>query len=239
MKRLALLLAAGIVLAGCSSLRHHDEDTYAKPQFYEKYLVNGNAQDRQIAATLAALRTNPDSAPLHNELGALLVQKGFPKDAAREFERSIEADRSFYAAWYNLGLVRKSQGDVPAARGAFRRTLRLKPGHGAALFQMGLMEEKRGSTNAAIELYSRAYRIDHSLLDVRVNPEILDSKLTHLALVDSYDARKSAQTMDFESTPAGYVPREKAASPQADPANIVTPAAPATDQGRQTPPPGR
>lgn len=238
MKKTLILLGATALLAGCSLMPNRNVNIYESPQFYEKYLDAGNAQDRQIVATLAALRESPHSAPLHNELGALLVQKGFPKDAAREFERSIDADRDFYPAWYNMALLRKSNGDVQAARAAFRRTLHYKPGHGAALFQMGLMEEKRGNSKSAISLYSRAFAIDHSLLDVRVNPEILDTKLTSLALLESYQARKATQTMDFQSTPTGYVPPEKAASPQSNPADIVTPSAPPTDPGTQTAPPG-
>jgi tetratricopeptide (TPR) repeat protein len=238
MKRLSILLAATLMLAGCATFHDRDANVYDEPQFYEKYLNQGNAQDRQIASTLASLRTNADSAPLHNDLGALLVQKGFPKDAAVEFERAIDADRRFYPAWYNLGLLRKSMGDGQSARSAFRRTLRYKPGHGAALFQMGLIEEKRGKSGNAVELYAKAFRIDRSLLEVRSNPEILESKLIHLALLESYPERRATQVMDFQNTPAGYIPPEKAPSKQADPAEIVTPAAPATDQGRQTTPPG-
>lgn len=238
MKRTLFLLGATALLAGCSLLPNRNANIYESPQFYEKYLETGNARDQQIVATLAALREDPQSAPLHNELGALLVQKGFPKDAAREFDRAIDADRDFYPAWYNMALLRKSNGDVQSARAAFRRTLRYKPGHGAALFQMGLMEEKRGNRKDAIDFYSRAFAIDHSLLDVRVNPEILDSKLTPLALLESYPARKATQTMDFQPTPAGYVPPERAASPQTNPADIVTPSAPPTDPGTQTAPPG-
>ena len=89
MKRLFLLAAVLSATAGCtvlSDLRGND-NPYEKPMFYERYLNTGSAVDADITATLAALRNNPDSPELHNALGALLVEKGFPKDAEREFER--------------------------------------------------------------------------------------------------------------------------------------------------------
>ena len=238
MNRLIVTLTAAALLTGCSSFPHRNDNSYAKPQFYAKYLDDSSVVDRQITSTLEGLKADPGSAPLHNELGQLLVTKGFPKDAEQEFERSIDADRRFFPAWYNLGLIRASRGDHYGSRRAFARTLHYKPGHGAALFQMGLIEEKRGQEANAIELYAKAYRIDHTLLDVSVNPRVLDSKLTHLALLEMYPLAHAKQTMFFDPTPAGYIAPERAASPQTDPADIVTPTAPATDQGKQTPPPG-
>ena len=238
MNRLIVTLTAVAIVSGCSSFPHRDKNPYAKPQFYAKYLDTGSVVDRQIASTVEALRATPDSAPLHNELGQLLATKGFSKDAEQEFERSIDADKRFYPAWYNLGLIRASTGDHHGSRRAFARTLRYKPGHGAALFQMGLIEERRGQAANAIELYAKAYRVDHTLLDVSINPRVLDSKLTHLALLEMYPLAHAKQTMFFDPTPAGYIEPERGASPQTDPADIVTPTAPATDQGKQTPPPG-
>src|SRR6185436_12326297 len=130
----------------------------------------------RIQRDIDALRATPNSATLHNDLGQLLIEKGFPKDAETEFERAVNADSHFYPAWYNLGLLRMSRGDTVGARVAFGQTVRHKPGHSAALFQLGLMEEQRGHSEAAIEAYAKAFAINHALLDVRVNPRILDSK---------------------------------------------------------------
>jgi tetratricopeptide (TPR) repeat protein len=80
------------------------------------------------------------------------VQKGFPKDAEREFERAVDVDKRYYPAWYNLGLVRAARGDEGGARRAFARTVHYKPGHPMALFQLGLIEEKLRHTDRAIEL---------------------------------------------------------------------------------------
>src|SRR5258708_25917484 len=137
MKRLLLTVAA-VLLAGCSASQLHHRDAYANP-FYTKYLNASNPQDQQIQRALDDVRSNPPSAQFHNSLGQLLVQKEFPKDAEREFERSVDSDSHFYPAWYNLALVRASLGDIGGARRAFNRTVHYKPGHAAAPFQLGLL----------------------------------------------------------------------------------------------------
>ena len=136
MKRLLMIsiaaLALTLTISGCAELLDRDDHPYDNP-FYAKYLDGGSPLDAQIQRTLEALRQNPGSPRLHNDLGTLLVQKGFPKDAEREFERAVNADRHFYPGWYNLGLVRASRGEEFGARHAFNRTIAYKPGHAAAL----------------------------------------------------------------------------------------------------------
>jgi tetratricopeptide (TPR) repeat protein len=235
MKRLLILAAAALVTVSCAGLRNHDsanDAPYANP-FYAKYLNTGSAVDAQISNTLEALRQTPDSPELHNRLGTLLVDKGFPKDAEREFERSVNANRKFHPAWYNLGLIRAAQGDELGARRAFSRTVDLKPGHAPALFQLGLVEEKNHHTERAVRLYAKAYTINPALLRVDVNPRVLDSDLTDLALLRMYKNDHTKRSMQFEGAvampaPVGTSAPPTAPSPQPQPKNIVTPAPPAT-----------
>jgi tetratricopeptide (TPR) repeat protein len=248
MKRLLIIAVAALSMAACAGIRdlrtnlQTDDQPYDNP-FYAKYLNTGSTLDAQISQTLAALRQNPGSPDLHNNLGALLLDKGFPKDAEREFERAVNANRKFFPAWYNLGLVRAAGGDELGARRAFLRTVSLKPGHAPALFQLGLVEEKRQHTDRAVELYAKAYAINPALLRVDVNPRILDSQLTHIALIRMYPTEHSRRSMQFQGVPPGPGPAPgtqstatPAASPQAAPQNIVTPAAPATQVGSEPSP---
>ncbi|HEX2062687.1 MAG TPA: hypothetical protein VHK90_18240, partial [Thermoanaerobaculia bacterium] len=121
MKRILLIALTVLATTGCTVVRNAanggTKNPYENP-FYAKYLNTGSALDAQISRTLEALRADPDSPELHNMLGALLVEKGFPKDAEREFERAVNADRKYFPAWYNLGLVRASRGDELGARRA-------------------------------------------------------------------------------------------------------------------------
>jgi tetratricopeptide (TPR) repeat protein len=241
MKRLLLMTAAVAALSGCAAMKHHNTGEYENP-FYAKYLSPSNPLDQQIQRSIDTLRTNPRSALAHNDLGQLLVQKRFPKDAEREFERAVDADVQFYPAWYNLALVREANGDYAGARHAFRRTVHYKPGNADALFQLGLMEEELNNREEAIELYAKAFTIKHALLDPRVNPRILDSRLIDLALIRAYPASHARQSMTFHPIPSGYTDRPaataapQAPSPQAPGAAIVTPSAPITDPATQQTP---
>ncbi|HET7437241.1 MAG TPA: tetratricopeptide repeat protein [Thermoanaerobaculia bacterium] len=235
MKRLLVFAAALVSLTACSL--HRGENPYEKPPFYSKYLNTGSALDAQIQKTLDGLRANPNAASLHNQLGMLLVQKGFPKDAERELERAVNADGKFYPGWYNLGLVRAANENWSGARFALHRAISIKPGYSQALFQLGLLEEKGGNPSEAVALYAKAFSINRSLLDVRVNPRLLDSKLTHLALIEMYPATHTRQSMQFQGAPSGYSDRAPEA-PSTQPAgqDIITPSAPVTDPGTQKSP---
>jgi tetratricopeptide (TPR) repeat protein len=236
MKRLFLLAAALVVATSCSSDSGNRSNAYENP-FYAKYLNTGSRLDAEISQTLAALRQNPDSPELHNTLGSLLVEKGFPKDAEREFERAVNLDSDFYPAWYNLGLVRAARGDELGSKRALSRTVDLKPGHAAALFQLGLVEEQRGHRDRAVELYAKAFTINPALLEVDVNPRILDTKLTHLALLQMYDRKHARDSMQFQGGSSSATPQPQAApSPQPPAETIVAPAAPVTDPAMQSTP---
>lgn len=225
MKRLFVMTVAALVLAGCSTSLHLKKtNPYMKPLFYSRYLNPANALDQQIQATVDALRANPRDAALHNALGQLLAQKGFPKDAETEFERAVGADRHFWAGWFNLGVLRSARGDYVGARIAFNHVIRYKPGHSEALFQLALAEEKRGNEEDAIAYMAKAFSINRSLLDVRVNPQILDTKLMALALIRAYPDEHNRQALLFQPTPAGYR-QQGSAAPAAPAGKVVPPAA--------------
>ena len=138
--------------------------------------------------------------------------------------------------------VREARGDYPGARWAYLRTLHYRKGHSAALFQMGLMEEQRHNSDQAVAYYAKAFQINPTLLDVRVNPRILDSKLIGLAMLKMYPTQHAKESTQFEPTPGDYGQRNLpdqpvAPSPQAPATQIVTPSAPVTNPATQAPPP--
>jgi len=240
----ALATIAALALAGCASMHnvdfHRNENVYEKPQFYQRYLNPNDPFDQRIQRTVDAVRANPNSATLHNDLGQLLVLRGFTNDAEKEFGRAIRADGAFYPAYYNRAQIRAGQGDFFGARQDYLATVRHKPGHSEALFQLGLMEEQHQNDDAAINYYAKAIAINHQLLDVRVNPRVLDSKLMPLALIKAYAKSHAHDAVQLSGTPPLYnqpVAQQPAVSPQPTAAQIVTPAPPVTDPGVQKPKP--
>jgi len=239
MKRILVLTAAVLMLAGCAAFHHNNKNPYEHTLFIEQFLDPANPLDAAIQKTISDLRANPNSAALHNRLGQLLRQKGFPKDAEVEFERAVNADRHLYPAWYNLGLVRQARGDFSGASFAYHRAIAYRKGFSEALFQLGLMEEQRHNTEEAVGYYAKAFTINHALLDVRVNPRILDSKLVDLALLRAYPNEHARGSTRFYPTPSGYVQQnaEPSPSPQPPASAIVPPVPPVTNPAQQTPPP--
>ena len=146
MKRFVVLVAAALTLFGCASLRHKNENPYEHRLFIEQFLDARNPLDAQILSTIAALRVNPRSAPLHNQLGQLLREKGFPKDSETEFERAVDADPTLFSAWYNLGLVRQARGDYSGAKFAYLRTLHYSGGFGGGVCCAGFVTGADGVT---------------------------------------------------------------------------------------------
>ena len=78
-------------------------------------------------------------------------------------------------------------------------------------------------------------RINPNLLEVSVNPRILDSELVALALVKGYQSTHGNTSIQAQGAPRDYVPpvTTQAPSPQERPQDIVTPAPAPTDQGAQ------
>lgn len=249
MKKILAWCAVAAWSLGCSSLyQRYDrvrfgENPYAEPPFYARYLNPDNALDRQIQQLLDVLRENPRNPAAHNELGSLLAVKGFSNDAEREFRRALAADPDFHPAWYNLALVQQAKGNYSGAVRALRRTVELKRGHAAAHFELGLLYEKRGQTGPALDHYVRAFRFNRALLDVRINPKILDSKLVDRALIELYPTEHARRSVMFQPTPADYIPPAVSSEPppapseQAAPGEIVTPAPPVTEPSQQPAPP--
>jgi len=244
-----ILVAVTAATFGCARMqeiqqKRENNQGYVKP-FYARYLSPSNPTDKQILLKMEALRANPSSASTHNDLGTLLLDRGFPKDAEVEFRRSVDADSRFYPAWYNLGLIHASQGNHLRAIHDLNRSLSIKPGNAAAQFQLGLLYEKRGNTDEAVEHYARAFEINHNLLDIRKNPRLLDTRLVELALIRMYPdehARRSIQLQVSSGANAKAAPAketESSVSPQAAPENIVSPSPAVTEPAVQTPPPNR
>lgn len=231
--RIAAIVVIAVFSAGCTAYladRFHG-DPYEDP-FWEKYLNPAEPLDRRITDILDDIRSKGPNPALQNELGALLVEKGFPKDAEQEFRRAIREDARYYPAFYNLALSRQARGDDAGARRALRRTLQVKPGHAAAHFQLGLSYEEEGLIESALEQYEKAYRINEALLDPSVNPRILDTELVDLALLRIYPSEHVIRSLTFEKQP--YFPErteatEPAPSDVPEPEEIVTPTPPPTD----------
>ena len=105
-------------------------------RFKPEYAADSNLTSALAAARRAnealdscrqALRTNPDDAQAHNNLGGLLRQIGRVAEGIGQFEQALRINPDFAEAHYNLALATAQMGKVPEAIGHYTEALRLKP----------------------------------------------------------------------------------------------------------------
>lgn len=221
MKRFVIAILALTLVSGCSSIekmkaRKAERESYQNP-FYVKYLDPESRLDQQIYARVESLRENADNPVVHNELGALLFERDFPKDARQEFEWALDLDKKFYPARFNLGLVHLGQGHIRSAERAFKKVVSIKPGHPEAQFYLGLVYEMQGRKNAAVEHYAKAFSINWAMLDPQVNPRIVDATLKDRALLQLYEQEHAKGSARFTGPHRDYVytsAQEEAPTPE-------------------------
>ena len=63
------------------------------------------------------------------EFGIEVVRNGLWKEAIYRWERAVEIDDSYAAAWNNLGIAYEHEGMFDKAREAYERALDLDPGN--------------------------------------------------------------------------------------------------------------
>jgi tetratricopeptide (TPR) repeat protein len=154
------------------------------------------------------------------DLGTMLFYRGYPKDAVRYYRRALKLDKDLYEAWFRIGLVEHSEGNLHDARQAYKRCLKKLTGHGWCNFYLGLLEEQLGHSSRAMYHYRRALKFAPELADPLINPEVMTSEL--LLGVQLYDQERRR----FKTTlPLSYLePKEvRAVRRRYDPTAIPIP----------------
>ncbi|MCA1580576.1 MAG: tetratricopeptide repeat protein [Acidobacteria bacterium] len=155
--------------------------------FYRRYLIVGNPLDDRIRAQEKRIASDPDSAPLHNDLGNLLAARRFPREAREQYETAMKLDKTNFLAPYNMGIVLETEGRAGAAISAYEKSIDRNRGFPPARFRLGRLYERRGSTAAAVEQYARAFQIDPSMRDVRRNPLVAETRLLDRVSLQNYE----------------------------------------------------
>ncbi len=239
---LGVSLAAGVAAGGMDS-----------PVFLD-WLKPTDPGDQVIRVYWERVDAGEASAKELVDLGTMLFFRGFPKDAVRLFRRALKQDHRMAEAWFRMGAVYHSQGELKKARRAYKKCIKNFPGHGWCNFYLGLCDEQLGKGSEALHYYRRAYRFAPELMNPKVNPVVLYSKLQAGARVptlrkgdfkrqlplDYMEADKVAEVRArFEPTPTPQpttaVPdHARRAKPPEGPAPIVRPA-PAPKQSTKAP----
>jgi tetratricopeptide (TPR) repeat protein len=147
-----------------------------EPMFV-RWLVADDPGDETIRDYWQRAESGQLEPPEMVDLGTMLFYRGFPKDAIRTYREALDADPDLFEAWFLIGLVEHSRGELQDARKAYRRCLKKRPGHGWCNFYYGLLEEQLGNGSKALYYYELAFKHAPELADPKVNPELLSSRL--------------------------------------------------------------
>ncbi len=156
-------------LAGCPATAH--------PERYELLLHLALAQGPEQADAAEALYRQALAVPLaprltlaaRLNLAALLLERGAGEEAEALCQRATAVAPEIGLGWYNLGLIRRRQGNLAGALEAYREARRLQPEHpethqnlAVALLLGGDIDGARASFRQAITLLDQLGRPDEA-----------------------------------------------------------------------------
>jgi len=195
---------------------------------FERYLSIERPADRAIMAYLELEKKGEATSRDLAELGVLLLNKGFPKDAERYLRKSIKLDKENFEAAYRLGLVLQREGRDREAARYYKKVIKQRPGHAYARFMLALAEERSGHREAAIRDYAKAYRFVPELAWYDKNPLLYASKLQVSAALERYRREVNSSTLEVAAIDPAHV---------AEMMQIGAPIQPTPTPAPQTPPP--
>jgi hypothetical protein len=177
-----------------------------EPMFV-RWLVMDDPGDETISDYWERAEREELDPPALVDLGTMLFYRGYPKDAVRVFKRALDLDPDLYEAWFRIGLVEHSEGDLDNARQAYKRCLKKLTGHGWCNFYLGLLEEQLGHGSNAMYHYRRALKFAPELANPRVNPEVMTSKLMLGVQLQDQDRRRFKDSLPMPYLEPGKVAR--------------------------------
>ena len=142
----------------------------------------------------------PNNPYLMNELGNRLLAIGRRTDAEEWFEKAVDEDEDFAAAWNNLGVVRHTLGHPSSAESADREALRIQPTYALAWYNLGVVLDAQDKYDEAIKAYEKAFVLDPGLLDVKKNPQVVSNRRIPAVMSQTYIDRGGTVVFPTESS---------------------------------------
>lgn len=104
----------------------------------------------------------PVSREAKEVFGAAVVsyKSGNAKQAIDLFQRAIEADESFGAAYFNIGRIYEEQGDLKEAKRWYEQSAEKGKGFGDGLVNLGRIELAKGNKAEALALFGKAVQVE-------------------------------------------------------------------------------
>jgi len=115
------------------------------------------------------LKTSPDAAPLHSDIGVALQLQGRFDEAIAHFRRAVEIWPDYPETRNNLGIALQTRGEFAEAQEQFRYVLRQRPKHAQTYNNLGTTLQFQGDFEQAISYYLTAIELEGDFYDAYNN----------------------------------------------------------------------
>lgn len=159
------------------------------------WLVAGDPVDETIRVFWERADRGELDADSLVDLGTLIFDRGHPDEAIGFYRQALKVDSGMYEAWFRIGLVEHTRGDLDNAEQAYSRVLKKRPGHAWCNFYYGLLQEQLGHPSKAMKHYEQAFIEAPRLADPAFNPEVMSSRLALGAQLRTYDLDRFEEQM--------------------------------------------
>jgi Tfp pilus assembly protein PilF len=112
-------------------------------------------------STVSATTLNaPKAARKAFEKGQEYLKKNKPADAREEFEKAVQIDQVYAAAWCELGKLQAEFGDADMARGSFRVAMKSDPKFVSPYLELSMLALNDKKWQETADLTDQALRLD-------------------------------------------------------------------------------
>ena len=112
--------------AGRSMINHLGGNSKSQLREAYAYIVAKNYDGAAVLAGEVA-RDDPDNPLAYLILGLAHAHRGLTEEASASLHRAVELDPGFAMAWYNLGVVEESRGELTLALEAYNHAHEIEP----------------------------------------------------------------------------------------------------------------
>ena len=152
-----------------------------------------------------AMEADRDGCAAASQFGYFLLRANRSDEAAAIFEQSIKKDSRCSNAWFGLGLIAESKGDLRTALRNFDKTLIYNPSDLEACRRSADIMVSLGEKERAVEMLKKAVALDPARGDINLQLGILLREVGNLK-----DAEKALELAQKTGAPQPECDRELA-----------------------------
>ncbi len=114
------------------------------------------------------VKTAPQCARAHNNLGVEYDERGRTGKAVAEYEIALSIKPHFAKPYNNLGFIYYEKGEIDKAVSAYKKALNIKPGYAKAHNNLGAAYLKKGMIKEAMYAFLRALRYKRRFVEAHI-----------------------------------------------------------------------